>query len=59
MYAGTALVTGKWLALVGVAVGAFAYWRKVQLEEASLDVAFDQQYAAYKRETSALVPGLF
>jgi protein-S-isoprenylcysteine O-methyltransferase Ste14 len=59
MYAGTALVTGTWLALAGFALAAFAYVRKIRLEEANLNVAFGPEYAAYRRETWALVPGLF
>jgi protein-S-isoprenylcysteine O-methyltransferase Ste14 len=59
MYAGTALVTGTWLALAGFAMAAFAYARKIRLEEANLNVAFGPEYAAYRRETWALVPGLF
>jgi protein-S-isoprenylcysteine O-methyltransferase Ste14 len=59
MYVGTAVVTGTWLAIVGVAMAGFAYWRKIRLEEANLDVAFGAEYEAYRRETWALVPGLF
>lgn len=59
MYAGTALVTGEWLALVGVAMAVFAYWRKIRLEEANLNVAFGPDYDAYRRKTWALVPGLY
>jgi len=28
MYAGTAVVTGTWLALVGLLMAVLAYWRK-------------------------------
>lgn len=59
MYAGTALVIGTRLALIGVALGALAYWRKIRLEEANLSAAFGPDYAAYRRETWALVPGVF
>jgi len=59
MYAGTALVTGTWLALAGFAMAALAYARKIRLEEANLNVAFGPEYEAYRRETWALVPGLF
>jgi protein-S-isoprenylcysteine O-methyltransferase Ste14 len=59
MYVGTALVTGEWLAVVGVAIAGFAYWRKISLEEANLNVAFGADYDAYRRTTWALVPGLF
>ena len=58
MYVGTALVTGTWLAVIGVAIAWFAYWRKIRLEEKNLDVAFGAEYDTYRRETWALVPGL-
>jgi protein-S-isoprenylcysteine O-methyltransferase Ste14 len=59
MYAGTALVTGEWLAIIGLAMALFAYWRKIRLEEANLTVAFGAHYDAYRSETWALVPGIF
>lgn len=59
MYLGVALVTGEKLALVGLAMGVFAYWRKIRLEEANLDLAFGAGYQAYRRETWALVPGIY
>jgi protein-S-isoprenylcysteine O-methyltransferase Ste14 len=59
MYLGVALVTGEWLAIVGLATVVFAYWRKIRMEEANLNVAFGANYDAYRRETWALVPGLF
>jgi protein-S-isoprenylcysteine O-methyltransferase Ste14 len=59
MYLGTVFVTGEWLALIGLAMALFAYWRKIRLEEANLDVAFGVDYDAYRRDTWALVPGLF
>ena len=59
MYVGAALATGTWLAIVGVAMAGFAYWRKIRLEEKNLDGAFGADYDAYHRESRALVPGLF
>ena len=59
MYAGTALVTGEWLAIIGLAMSVFAYWRKIRLEEANLKAAFGADYDVYRRETWALVPGLY
>jgi protein-S-isoprenylcysteine O-methyltransferase Ste14 len=58
MYAGTALVTGEWLALVGLGVAIFAYWRKIRLEEAILDAAFGADYDTYRKQTWVLIPGL-
>jgi len=59
MYVGTALVTGEWLGVVGVAAALVAYWRKIRLEEANLTAAFANEYEAYRRETSARVPGVY
>jgi protein-S-isoprenylcysteine O-methyltransferase Ste14 len=59
MYVGTALVTGRWLAIVGLALAVFAYWRKIRLEGANRNVAFGTDYDAYSRETWVLVPGVF
>jgi protein-S-isoprenylcysteine O-methyltransferase Ste14 len=59
MYVGTALVTGEWLAVVGVAAAVFAYWRKIRLEEANLNAAFAGEYEAWRRETWALLPGVY
>jgi len=59
MYAGVALVTGEWLAVIGVAVAVSAYWRKIRLEETTLGVAFGAEYDVYRRGTWALLPGLF
>jgi protein-S-isoprenylcysteine O-methyltransferase Ste14 len=59
MYMGVAVVTGERLAILGLAMAAFAYWRKIRLEEKNLNVAFGDDYDAYRRETWALVPGVF
>jgi protein-S-isoprenylcysteine O-methyltransferase Ste14 len=59
MYVGVALAMGTWLAMVGLAMAAFAYWRKIRLEEKNLEVAFGAEYDADRRESWALVPGLF
>ncbi len=59
MYAGSALVTGEWLGILGLAIAAFAYWRKIRLEEKNMDLLFGPEYAAYRRQTWALIPGLF
>lgn len=59
MYVGGALITGEGLAIVGVAIAIYAYWRKIRLEEANLRVAFGAEYDAYRGDTWALIPGLF
>jgi protein-S-isoprenylcysteine O-methyltransferase Ste14 len=59
MYTGTAIVSGQLHALVGLAIGIFAYLRKTRLEEANLVNAFGEKYGAYRADTWALVPGVF
>jgi len=46
-------------ALIGLALAILAYLRKIRLEEANLMKAFDADYRDYRRETWALLPGLF
>jgi preprotein translocase subunit SecA len=56
MFVGTAIVSGGLYALLGVALAAFAYWRKVRIEEHYLHQAFGEEYAEYSRMTPALIP---
>jgi protein-S-isoprenylcysteine O-methyltransferase Ste14 len=56
---GTAIVSGRWLSLVGVAVFAFAYVRKLRIEEQLLGEEFGAEWQEYRRSSWALVPGLF
>ncbi len=59
MYAGTTLVSGEWHALLGFVIAAFAYWRKLRIEEANLAQAFAAAWGEYCSSTRALLPGLF
>jgi len=59
MYAGTALLSGQWHALLGFLIAAFAYWRKLRIEEANLAQAFAAAWDEYRGSTRALLPGLF
>ena len=59
MYGGTAVVTGTWAALAGFCIAVLAYARKIRLEEVNLERAFGADFEAYRRESWALVPGLF
>jgi protein-S-isoprenylcysteine O-methyltransferase Ste14 len=56
MFAGTAIVSGEWHALIGVVLLAIAYARKIRLEEASLRTLFGPAYEEYSRSTRALIP---
>lgn len=59
MYVATALVSGQWHAVGGVALVLVAYWRKIRMEEAKLNEAFGADYEKYRRSSWALIPGLF
>lgn len=59
MYAGPAIVSGEAHALLGLLLAVVAYWRKIRLEEAVLIEGFGAEYAAYRRQTWKLLPGLF
>ncbi|HUI53350.1 MAG TPA: isoprenylcysteine carboxylmethyltransferase family protein [Bryobacteraceae bacterium] len=58
MFAGTTLVSGTVHALLAMALIAFAYWRKIRLEETWLRRAFGSAYVAYQSDTWALFPPL-
>jgi protein-S-isoprenylcysteine O-methyltransferase Ste14 len=59
MAIGTAIVSGKVHALVGVAMLIVAYFRKIRIVEATLRQTFGSQYDDYRRETWGMIPGLF
>jgi protein-S-isoprenylcysteine O-methyltransferase Ste14 len=56
MAAGTAVVSGQDHALLGVALFALAYARKIRMEERVLAAEFGEPYVAYRRRTAALIP---
>jgi protein-S-isoprenylcysteine O-methyltransferase Ste14 len=59
MAIGTALVSGRVHALVGVVVMAGAYARKIPLEERVLAGEFGDEFARYRGASAALVPWVF
>jgi protein-S-isoprenylcysteine O-methyltransferase Ste14 len=59
MYAGTAIVSGRMHALVGLALGILAYLRKARMEDSNLANAFGEKYDAWRQQTSALLPGIY
>jgi protein-S-isoprenylcysteine O-methyltransferase Ste14 len=59
MAIGTAIVSSKLHALVGLVLVAIAYARKIPMEEKRLNQTFGPAYAAYRRDTGALIPWLF
>jgi len=59
MYLATALISGEVHALAGLVLIAFAYWRKIGLEERHLRKEFGAAYEDYQKTTAALIPGIF
>ena len=56
---GTALVSARVISLLGALLFAFAYVRKLRIEEHALGETFGAEWEAYRRRSWALVPGLF
>jgi len=54
--AGSAVVRGEWRGFLALAIAFAALWRKLKLEERWLGETFGEQYAAYRRRVSALIP---
>lgn len=59
MFIGTTLVSGELHALLALAILVAAYLRKIPQEERALSKVFGAQYESYRRDTWALIPGLF
>ncbi len=53
---GTALAVGEWRALLGVAVAALAFWRKLTIEEVVMRRQFGEAYDRYAAHVAALIP---
>lgn len=59
MYVGTMLVSGEIHAPIALALVILAYWRKIRMEEEILGETFGAEFQDYRRETWALVPGMY
>jgi protein-S-isoprenylcysteine O-methyltransferase Ste14 len=59
LYLGGTLVSGEWHALVGLALAAIAYWRKIRMEERHLRKLFGVDYQDYERYTRRFIPRVF
>jgi protein-S-isoprenylcysteine O-methyltransferase Ste14 len=55
-FLGSALARGQWRGLIAVAIVFWALWRKLRLEERWMREQFGEQYVAYSRRVSALIP---
>ena len=56
MAAGTAIVSGQYHALLGVALFVLAYARKIRMEEHVLAAEFGEPYAIYRQRTGCTHP---
>lgn len=59
MTAGTAVVSGRVLSLLGFVVIAIAYVRKIRIEERVLGEKFGEEWDSYRRVSRALIPWVF
>jgi len=59
MYCGTMLVSGEIHAPIALVIVTLAYWRKIRLEERALAETFGTDFDLYRRETPALIPGVY
>jgi protein-S-isoprenylcysteine O-methyltransferase Ste14 len=59
MFAGTAIVSAQWHALVAIVVLLIAYRRKIQMEEDAMGATFGADYDQYRRASWALLPGIY
>jgi len=55
---GTAIVVGKWRALIGLALFVIAIVRKLTIEERFMSEQFGEAYARYREQVPALLPFL-
>jgi protein-S-isoprenylcysteine O-methyltransferase Ste14 len=55
---GTAVAIDEWRGLLGLVIATETLVRKLRLEERWLAEEFGSEYAAYKNEVKALIPGL-
>ena len=56
MHTGIAIASGEWHALVGFAMLAIAYVRKIHLEEQTMSQLFGATHADYRQHSWALIP---
>ncbi|HTZ77513.1 MAG TPA: isoprenylcysteine carboxylmethyltransferase family protein [Stellaceae bacterium] len=56
--AGTAVAQDEWRGLLALMLVTVSFWRKLRIEESWLSDALPEQYARYRAEVPALIPGL-
>jgi hypothetical protein len=55
---GSAVKVGDVRGIFAVLIVFASFWRKLRMEERMLGETFGDRYAAYKRRTKALLPGI-
>jgi protein-S-isoprenylcysteine O-methyltransferase Ste14 len=53
---GTAIMVGKWRAVIGLALIVVAFLRKLSIEERFMAEQFGEDYARYRTDVAALIP---
>jgi protein-S-isoprenylcysteine O-methyltransferase Ste14 len=59
MFVGTAVVSGQYHALFGIALCLIAYARKIRMEEAALRAEFGEAFDVYRRNRWAFIPWVY
>ncbi len=55
-FAGQAIARGEWRCIVGVLIAAWAFWRKLRIEERWMLERFGERYQSYRQHVAALIP---
>ncbi len=58
-FVGSAVALDEWRGVIAVAFAAYAFVRKLRIEERFLAEHFGAQYDAYRKEVRALIPGIY
>lgn len=57
-FGSSVIALGEWRGVVALALITAAFLRKIQIEERFLQEQFGDEYACYRKEVAALIPGL-
>jgi protein-S-isoprenylcysteine O-methyltransferase Ste14 len=55
-FAGQAIARGEWRCVIGVLIAAWAFWRKLRIEERWMLELFGEKYRSYRQRVAALIP---
>jgi protein-S-isoprenylcysteine O-methyltransferase Ste14 len=57
-FIGTAMKEGDVRGIFSILIVFMSFWRKLRMEERMLGDTFGEAYAAYRKRTHALIPGI-